>query len=323
MHISDRIYGHVQIKEQVLLDLITTPSFQRLKRIEQLGLPDQYYHVKGFKRYEHCIGVMILLRRLGASLEEQVAGLLHDVSHTAFSHLIDWVIGDEAVEDFQDNNHEAFILRTELADVLRRHGVSPQRVADYHPFTLLEREAPDLCADRVDYALREMPKADVLVCAPNLVNVDSQIVFNDLGPARCFAQRYLDLQMYHWGAYEAVSRYRLAANALKHALKNGVITPDDFWSDGQSIIETLLATNDPLYEKTFSLLARTSLEGLPKDSKPAHKKFRHVDPPVLHEGVLTRVSTLDSSFADRLVTARKENEEGVYPIDVEVALTRI
>jgi HD superfamily phosphohydrolase len=34
---------------------------------------------------------MLLVRRLGASLEEQIAALLHDVSHTAFSHVIDSV----------------------------------------------------------------------------------------------------------------------------------------------------------------------------------------------------------------------------------------
>jgi len=49
-------------------------------------------------RFDHSVGVMLLIRKLGAGsspasalLKEQVAALLHDVSHTAFSHVIDYV----------------------------------------------------------------------------------------------------------------------------------------------------------------------------------------------------------------------------------------
>ena len=47
-------------------------------------------------RYEHSVGVMLLARRVGGGLREQVAALLHDVSHTAFSHVIDHVFHDQA-----------------------------------------------------------------------------------------------------------------------------------------------------------------------------------------------------------------------------------
>ena len=42
--------------------------------------------------FEHSLGVYLLLRRLGADRREQVAGLLHDISHTAFSHAVDFLI---------------------------------------------------------------------------------------------------------------------------------------------------------------------------------------------------------------------------------------
>jgi HD superfamily phosphohydrolase len=44
---------------------------------------------------------MLLIWRLGGSLREQLAGLLHDVSHAAFSHLIDHVL-DVAEEDYHE-----------------------------------------------------------------------------------------------------------------------------------------------------------------------------------------------------------------------------
>jgi hypothetical protein len=80
MIINDKIYGKVKIEEPVLLKLLKSPSVLRLKNISQFGVPDLYYHFKNYSRYEHSVGVMILLRKLGATLEEQVAGLLHDVS---------------------------------------------------------------------------------------------------------------------------------------------------------------------------------------------------------------------------------------------------
>lgn len=320
MHIDDHIYGKFDVTEPVILALIASPSFKRLKNIEQLGLPDAYYHIRGYKRFEHCIGVMHLLKRLGANLEEQVAGLLHDVSHTAFSHLVDWVVGEEAVEDFQDNNHEAFILRSELAQILRDHGYDPKRIADYHPFTLLERDAPDLCADRVDYALREMSPTTARQTLPHLRSHDGELVFGQQDAALLFARAFLDLQMTHWGAFEAVSRYRLTAHALKHALEQNVIVFKDFWSDGQSIINKLLATDMPVYQKTFEILRNKSLAAFPRSLEPAHKKFRHVDPRVLCGDSCVRLSELEPTFALELARAREENEKGVLPIDVEKAL---
>ena len=85
MKIEDRVYGEEEIREKVLVDLINCKSIQRLKGLAQFGLPDEYYHRNGFSRYEHSLGVLIFLRKFGTDLNEQIAGLLHDVSHTAFS----------------------------------------------------------------------------------------------------------------------------------------------------------------------------------------------------------------------------------------------
>ena len=109
MEIKDRVYGVQKIEENVILDLINSNSLKRLKDISQLGMPDTYLSFPGFSRYEHSLGTMILLKKLGATLEEQVAGLLHDISHTPFSHVIDWVVGDPTKEDYQDKIFQEFL----------------------------------------------------------------------------------------------------------------------------------------------------------------------------------------------------------------------
>ena len=121
MKIEDRVYGEEEIEERILIDLINCKSVQRLRGLAQYGFPDEYYHKNGFSRYEHSLGVLIFLRRLGAKLDEQIAGLLHDVSHTSFSHVIDWAIGNPEREDFQDKNHLNIIKNSEIPGILEKY----------------------------------------------------------------------------------------------------------------------------------------------------------------------------------------------------------
>ncbi len=200
MKIEDKIYGIAEIKEPVLLELLESPSILRLKNISQLGVPDKYYCRKNFSRHEHSIGVMILLKKLGATLEEQITGLLHDVSVLTFSHVTDWVFGDGkgGVEDYHDKLHKAFIRATEIPGILEKHNFNPERIFNVNKFTLLEKSIPDLCADRIDYSLREfkywLNPGIVDSCVGGLVNYNGEIVFSNQETAFSFASNFLELQ---------------------------------------------------------------------------------------------------------------------------------
>ena len=74
MQWKDRVYGEVSIAEPALLELIATPTFQRLRGVRQAGPSALAFAFKDVTRYEHSLGVHILLGRLGANLKEQVAG---------------------------------------------------------------------------------------------------------------------------------------------------------------------------------------------------------------------------------------------------------
>src|SRR5262245_37777798 len=92
MHYTDPIYGEVNITEPVLAVLLDTAVMQRLKGIMQHGISGLIGLTTPITRYEHSLGAMLLVQRLGGSLAEQIAALLHDTSHTAFSHVIDYVV---------------------------------------------------------------------------------------------------------------------------------------------------------------------------------------------------------------------------------------
>lgn len=100
MYLEDEIYGKIEVNEPVLVEIINSYELQRLKEISMAGYypgcPE--FNNPEYNRYNHSVGVLLLLRRYGASLAEQIAGLIHDVSHSAFSHTIDYIKKDQEGE---------------------------------------------------------------------------------------------------------------------------------------------------------------------------------------------------------------------------------
>jgi len=318
MIINEKIYGKLKIKEPVLLELLKSPSILRLKKISQFGVPDKYYHFKNYSRYEHSVGVLILLRKLGATLEEQIAGLLHDVSVLAFSHIADWVFanGRKGVEDYQDIIHEKFVKRTKIPKILEKFDFVLERILDEENFSLLEKKIPDLCADRVDYALREFkdwlnPKI-VSSCIKGLVNYNGDMVFSNQKVAFDFATNYLKLQTKHWGGYQAMMRYHLFSKALKIALDKKVLSEKDFYKDEQFILSKFEKNKDKTIKEILKTLRDKDLKGVKNNSgKKIVKKFRYVDPRIISNGQLLRLSKISPKFQTIINKHRDINKKGL------------
>jgi len=315
--INDRVYGQFSVSESILIDLIESPAIQRLKQINQLGMPQRFYPYPGFSRYEHSVGVMLLLKKLNADLEEQIAGLVHDVSHTAFSHIVDWVIGDREKEDHQDKNLEKIISASTIPDIVKRYGFEPDKVTDIEKYGLLERPAPQLCADRIDYALREFSTwADpegVNGCAKNLIVYNGQIVFAKRKIAARFAQSYAKCQREHWGGAECTVRWELLSRALKTALKEEIIKLDDFYSDDEHIINRLVQSRNTEIGKVLDLLKTEKLKLRENQRNPEFnlkKKFRYVDPHYTENGTL-HVLSESIEYQDFLKGQRAINERRI------------
>ena len=120
MKINDKIYGLEAINEPVLMDLINSKPIQRLKKIQQAGITGHILKDRDYTRYEHSVGVMILLRKKGASLEEQIQGLLHDVAHTAFSHVVDFIFKSKD-HTYHEKEYKNVVLNSEMPQIIRSH----------------------------------------------------------------------------------------------------------------------------------------------------------------------------------------------------------
>ncbi len=295
MRLDSPIYGSWDITEPVLVDLLASNTIQRLKGISQGGVPFQYCGTHTCSRYDHSVGVMLILRKVGASVEEQAAGLLHDASHTAFSHVADVVFGHTEKEDFQDLHHEQYLARSDAADILRKYGFDFDRIADCHQFSLLEQDAPALCADRADYTLHELLVAfgdnagKVARCAQSIIAVDGKLCFNNIEEATYFSKGYVKAQDEHWGGQDKIVRYALFSEVLKAAIKRKILTMDDFWVDDVHCMDKILRSGADDLLARLLLLEGTEKFSVVTDSLVNEscfeiaKKLRWIDPMVYLE----------------------------------------
>lgn len=316
MEIADRLYGIFDITEPMLVELLQTHCVERLRGIRQYGLPPEYYGNGSFSRHEHSVGVMLLLRILGASITEQAAGLLHDISHTALSHVTDPVLGDPRSNDAQDGRHMEFLLSSEVAGILVRHGADPMFVAGLGNHRLLEREAPDLCADRVDYALREFtfqPNTRPASYYLQRLSVhDGDIVFSNKSSAESFSVHYLNSLSREWAGVEKMVRQHLFANAIRLALADRTILVSDLFQDDAHVLRKLQDTANPRIRATLEILAGPlELEPSKNPQLDVPRYFRYVDPLFFRDGGLCRLSEASARYKRMVEKRRRHHGRGI------------
>jgi len=137
MNYLDRIYGNFELSEPVLIKLIQSNAMQRLQGILQHGITGMIGICSMSTRFEHSVGVMRLVQKMGGSLKEQIAALVHDVSHTAFSHVIDHVFKQADTQSFHEERKEWFFQQSDIPDILNQYGYQWQEFLDEDQFGIL------------------------------------------------------------------------------------------------------------------------------------------------------------------------------------------
>jgi len=105
--LQDPVYGHMPVRDPLLLSLIDSHAVQRLRRVRQLGVGHLTFLGAEHSRFAHSLGAMHLMDTVLSHLELReglkvpapereaalAAALLHDVGHSAFSHTLESVLG--------------------------------------------------------------------------------------------------------------------------------------------------------------------------------------------------------------------------------------
>ena len=100
--INDPVFGFIKIPRGLLYSIVEHPLFQRLNRINQLGLASVVYPGARHTRFQHSLGAFHLMTEAVLSLQQkgqfifdseaeavEAAILMHDIGHGPFSHVLE------------------------------------------------------------------------------------------------------------------------------------------------------------------------------------------------------------------------------------------
>src|SRR6478735_4715773 len=105
--INDPVYGFITIDDELILQIVAHPYYQRLRRIHQMAMAHLVYPGAVHTRLHHSLGayhlMCLALHELSAKGVEitpqekqaaKVAILLHDIGHGPFSHALEHVLAE-------------------------------------------------------------------------------------------------------------------------------------------------------------------------------------------------------------------------------------
>lgn len=289
MKYTDKIYGDFEITG-VVEKLIETKVFQRLKKVHQGGAVFLINPAINQTRFEHSIGVMLLIKKMGGNIESQIAGLIHDISHTAFSHLVDYVFENEE-EDYHEKKYEKVLSNQELIEVLNDFGFDWRNFIELEQYPILEYPLPNLSADRIDYTLRDLYQLGKLSnleidwFLEGLHIFENRVVLKSQEHGIWFLEKYKSLVFDYFEKKENKEINFIMAKIIKECLEDEVIEEKDFYQDDFYLISKM--------EKQINLSKRIfDLKQSGIDLKAIKTKKRMVNPEILIKNQIWKLSEL-------------------------------
>lgn len=317
--VVETVWGTETITDPCAIELINSSMMQRLHHIDQSG-PQSYFGIADngeplivphFSRFEHSVGVYLLLVKAGVPHDEQIAGLMHDASHTVFSHVGDMVFGKgDGAKSYQDGIHIDYLHSyDDVTKILHRYNM---RIEDMDPdkeeYTALERPLPDLCADRIQYIIHT---GVILSCitqdqareiVQDLEFKNGLWFFKNVEIAHRFASISLYCLQALWGGHVNSFFYLIFKQMLLRALELELVTAHDLhYSIDKKILEVLSQSNDTYIQRLFQYTDNWEqwYKVVPYDHSDINYriKFRGVNPYVLINGALQRLTAIHSAYA--------------------------
>ncbi|BEI80062.1 hypothetical protein CcaverHIS002_0105910 [Cutaneotrichosporon cavernicola] len=298
--ITDDIYGQHEITEPPLVTLLACEPVRRLGRVHQHGMSGLLGLTPPVTRLEHSVGAMLLVRRVGGSVAEQAAALLHDISHTALSHVADDAF--PSAGSYHEIHKARYVATTCLPALIKEIGL-PLEVLDEELFGLVEQSAPRLCADRLDYGLRDtvaFQHLDIEIAKAIFADVSAFPGVN--ANNRCLALSIPDLALALARAYIATDAgvwcnpahtdmYLRAGALIRNLVADGRLAEADLWLDDEAFWASMRAACDDDGRREMDALYTIPEEkGLRLSSDC---KIRTLDPDMVVDGTLAPLSQVN------------------------------
>ena len=250
---------------RLVVSLIDTPEFQRLRRIRQLGLAYFAYQSAEHSRFTHSLGAFHLAGRMIAKLRlkydlqpeaqtaVRVAALLHDVGHGPFSHVVESILGF---------HHEEFTIQavlsgeTHIGRLLADYSPELQQSVakiisgDFKPHALGHLVSSQLDVDRMDYLLRDSLMTGAKYGVYDLEWIIKSIEINEKddhlyisAPGKYAVEDYLQARYYMYRQVYFHRTLRSAEAVLRVLLKRALhlYKDGDVWNERDTPMQKILA----------------------------------------------------------------------------------
>lgn len=163
--INDPVYGFITIDDEIILQLIAHPYYQRLRRIHQMAMAHLVYPGAVHSRLHHSLGAYHLMCSglheltgkgfLITAQEQQaakIAILLHDIGHGPFSHALEQTLAEGLLHE-----HLSLLIIQELNKQFDgRLQMAIDIFTDKYPKKYLHQlVSGQLDVDRMDYLTRD------------------------------------------------------------------------------------------------------------------------------------------------------------------------
>lgn len=311
MIIKDKIWGKIKIEDKLIEEIILDKDFQRLKKISQFGIfKDSFLFGLKFNRYEHSIGVYYLLKKFKAGEKECLAGLLHDISHGAFSHVLDIVFADNGNEEYADSILLEKISNSNIGALLKKNRYDLAKIVNNSSHTMLDKELPDIAADRIDYMLRDplgMNPQLIQKVLSSLIIKNGEFVFNNSFIANLFAYHYYNLNKNVWSSVFWTVNHKILADVIKLIIDRGYVKKEDLFSKNDEQITKIIEENkDKDIDKLIGKMKSLDYHKIKVVSKKDEydykwkKKNRFVDPKILIGDKVKKLSDINPEWKLKL-----------------------
>ena len=174
--IYDPVHGFIPLTP-LMVQIIDTPAFQRLRDLKQLGATYFVFPSATHTRFEHSVGVSKLAYDLMSSLQRnqpdlnisartielvQIAGLIHDLGHGPFSHLYDHHVRKDDEPEHEERGCTIFrqlvssynvpLTPEEVQQIIRMICPTPE---DGWIYQIVANVRTQIDVDKIDYIQRD------------------------------------------------------------------------------------------------------------------------------------------------------------------------
>lgn len=243
-----------------LREFAAAPPMQRLKGVGmncgcEYTAFSLFSNLRPYSRFDHSMGVALIVWHFTGSMEQTLAGLFHDVTTPVFAHVVDFLNGDHMKQESTEAGvAECLESSREVMDLLQRYGILLDRVVDYHCYPVADNDAPALAADRLEYTLGNLwnygfaDLKEIRAAYENLfVGTDEtgtrELVFRTQETAEWFSRMALKTSRIYIADEDRFVMQALA-DLLCRAVERGVLRYEDLWTTEQAVLARLTVDSE-------------------------------------------------------------------------------